>query len=217
MPTRKLPCPTCRGPRNCEVVASHVEDYPFLEIKGYFRIVKCMGCDRVFFENEDVWEIKDRPHQFQHVIWPPVVVRSRPAWISDVFKYDESLGTLMGSVYTAFDNNLSVLTAIGTRTVFDRSTHLLGAGPDLNFMQKLDWLHQKGWIGESEKDLLGILTDAGSAAAHRGWEPTFEQLSFVLDSLEAFVHRFVVARPASEHVRAAIPRRHARAATPKPD
>lgn len=207
MATIKLDCPSCNGPRNCDVIALHVEDYGVLDATGQFRIVKCRGCDRVFFEYDDVMNSKGEPTLMTLNIWPPLTVRQRPKWLYEVYNYDHSLSSLMGSVYVALDNKLSVLAAIGCRTTFDRATHVLGASPELTFVSKLKWLSDKGWIGVSEKEFLEILTDAGNAAAHRGWEPTEEQLSFMLDILEAFVHRIVVVRPAADQMRAAIPAR----------
>ena len=40
-----------------------------------------------------------------------------------------------------------------------------------------------------KKILWQGLVDAGSAAAHRGWKPSFEDLSTMMDVLEQFVHR----------------------------
>jgi Domain of unknown function (DUF4145) len=63
-----------------------------------------------------------------------------------------------------------VLAAIGLRTAFDRASELLGIDPNKTFAGKLSQLVVDGHIGSTEKASLDVLTDAGGAAAHRGWK-----------------------------------------------
>jgi hypothetical protein len=44
-----------------------------------------------------------------------------------------------------------------------------------------------GKIGRSERETLEILTDAGGAAAHRGWKPTVKQLDTLMTVGEQFL------------------------------
>lgn len=211
MATMKLHCPTCSGPRNCEVVASHLEPFGVLDAKGIFRIVKCRGCDRVFFQQDETMPSGGEMVTLTESTWPAAVARKRPAWLVKVYKYDADLSRLLGSVYTALNNKLDVLAAIGCRTTFDRATHVLGASPEMTFAAKLEWLETKGWIGSSEKEFLEILIEAGSAAAHRGWVPDEDQLNFMMDILEAFVHRIAVSRPHADAIKPKIPLRKPKA------
>jgi hypothetical protein len=86
------------------------------------------------------------------------------------------LEDLLTSVYTALDNDLRVLAAIGLRTAFDRASELLSVDPEKTFADKLSQLMANGDIGSTEKESLDVLTDAGGAAAHRGWKPNPKQL-----------------------------------------
>jgi hypothetical protein len=207
----KLHCPTCSGLRNCEVVASHLEPFDVLDATGTYRIVRCRGCDRVFFQQDETMTVDGKLVTLTDSTWPPEVARKRPVWIAKVYKYDPDLSRLLGSVYTALDTRLAVLAAIGCRTTFDRATHVLGASAEISFAAKLEWLENEGWIGSSEKDFLEILTEAGSAAAHRGWVPDDEQLSFMMDILEAFVYRIAVSKANADAIKPKIPVRKPKA------
>jgi hypothetical protein len=85
-----------------------------------------------------------------------------------------------------------MLSAIGIRTSFDVASELLGVDPNLSFDKKLKELVSLGKIGTVDSDRLSALIDAGSASAHRGWTPTPEDLSTMVDVLEHFVYEAFV-------------------------
>ena len=74
----------------------------------------------------------------------------------------------------------------------------LGVDPALPFNKKLNSLEQMGKIGKSEKELSKILTDAGGAAAHRGWKPRIRQLDTLMTIGEQFLHRTIILEGRSE-------------------
>jgi Domain of unknown function (DUF4145) len=111
------------------------------------------------------------------------------------------------SVYTALDNDLRVLAAIGLRTAFDRASELLGIDPNKTFAGKLSQLVVDGHIGSTEKASLDVLTDAGGAAAHRGWKPNLKQLDTLSSIMEQFVHRTFVLNAKAKRVKTSIPSR----------
>jgi hypothetical protein len=204
-----------------------------------YRILKCAGCETVYFqtqrlliENKDLMgdEGYDSVTTFEQLeewkryierealgvegdiladettYWPRPK-RERPNWRK---LGDQTLISLLDSVYTALENDLLVLAAIGMRVVFDRATELIGIDPNKSFVKKLEQLHQDGHIGAAEKEhLFEILTDAGSAAAHRGWEPDVEQLRVLTDIMEHFVRRFIL-RDEAGRLKGAIPPRQKR-------
>jgi hypothetical protein len=73
------------------------------------------------------------------------------------------------------------------RVVFDRASELFGVDQNKGFLGKLDQLHKDGHISAHEKKALDALTEAGNAAAHRGWEPDMQQLNNLLSIMEHFV------------------------------
>ena len=79
-----------------------------------------------------------------------------------------------------------------------------------NFPDKLKTLQSDGVISTREKEDLLVLTDAGGAAAHRGWRPEPDQLATILDVVEAFLHRALVLGSAVEKMKASVPRKQKR-------
>jgi hypothetical protein len=108
-------------------------------------------------------------------------------------------------MYTALNNDLRVLAAIGARTVFDHSSELLGVAPGLTFARKLDELLNQGKVSTDERDTLDVLVDAGSAAAHRGWRPKPKELNTMMDVVETFLHRSFILGDGIKKLKAAIP------------
>ena len=129
--------------------------------------------------------------------WAPVAVRRPQDWLSQLDDFD--LGRLVRETYSALNNDSRTLAGIGVRTAFDRASELLGIDPGKTFREKLNDLVTAGFIGANERNDLDDLTDAGGAAAHRGWRPTLQQLNTMLNILEAFLHRnFVLGQEAKE-------------------
>jgi len=203
--------------RNADVVGDyvHVDDGPpfFWERRDY-RILRCRGCEqKAYFQVEinfgrevdpDTGEETDR---LSVIHWPVPAKRKRPVWFIDVWFCDGDLQSLLEEVYTALDNDLAVLAAIGIRTVFDRASELLGIDPELPFARKLDRLAASGKIGADEQLILAVLTDAGGAAAHRGWKPSVSELETMMDIIEAFIHRSFVLGKAASRLKKGVPAR----------
>ena len=124
--------------------------------------------------------------------WPAPVSRQRPHWLEKIEEVDRDLGRLLEEMYVALDNDLRVLAAIAARTVFDSASELLRVDPAMRFEEKLDRLGADGRISLDEKNILQVLVDAGSAAAHRGWRPKADELSTMVDVVESFLHRSFV-------------------------
>lgn len=151
------------------------------------RILECCGCDAIYFQSQSMFSENDKP-EVTH--WPTPHTRAPPEWLNDLYlEVDRNLHGLMTSVYVALDNDLGVLAAIGVRTAFDRATELLGVDPSLTFKKKLDELVSTGKSGAEERKILEVATDAGSAAAHRGWKPTAKQLETLMVTIEHFIYR----------------------------
>jgi hypothetical protein len=137
--------------------------------------------------------------------FPRAEPRDKPTWIVGLEKTDEQLINILGEMYAAYSGGLYILAAQGLRTALDRATEVLGIDPAKTFEEKLDALKSGGWIGDTERDVLGVVTDAGNAAAHRGWSPDEHELRPLLSALELFLQRaFLVGRKPLE-LKQAIP------------
>ena len=114
---------------------------------------------------------------------------------------------MLDEVYTALDNNLDILATIGLRTVFDCASQKLGADPNQNFEEKLKELAAGNKIAGEEKEMLSVLKEAGSAAAHRGWRPTKDQIDHLMGALENFLERAFVLKHDLRRMKKDIPPR----------
>jgi hypothetical protein len=176
-----------------------------------------MGCDQVYFRTEGRCSEDAEPDGTpvpRITYWPAPSKRKSPewAWALD----DSALYELVNETYVALNNDAPVLAAIGLRTVFDRASETMGVNPALSFEEKLDALEQKGKIGRSERETLGILTDAGGAAAHRGWKPTIKELDTLMTVGEQFLYRTIILETEARAVGAKIPPRQKRKTTVTP-
>ncbi|WP_182915264.1 DUF4145 domain-containing protein [Rhodopseudomonas palustris] len=216
-------CPNCGPQRWANVVAAHSkhdsDDELGLWTHTDYRILECPACEAVYFQtdfifSEDYEHLANGDFEYQHQIehWPhtPDAGRKEPTWLEKLRALDENAYSLISSVYTALEKDLAVLAAIGVRTVFDRTSEFVGIDPGITFQEKLAELVKRGKIGSDQKDILDALTDAGSAAAHRGWRPTSEQLNTMMDAIESFVHNTFILGDAVKELKSSLPERQKR-------
>jgi hypothetical protein len=190
-------------------------------------MLRCAGCDTIYFQHECLEFFDHGPYNeddddfpisdladFKEIFfrleehgeydcreetsyWPtPSTKLDRPDWWRKL--PDQILINPLNSVYSALEHDLRVLAAIGMRVVFERASELIGVDPEKSFAKKLDQLNRDGRIGLDDKETLEVLTDAGSAAAHRGWEPDPQQLDILTSIMEHFVRRFILKEEAGK-------------------
>lgn len=216
-------CPFCCSYRKVQLLNQYKRDY--LEhgdawVHQTYRFFQCNVCDKPFLRiditSRDDFRINHDQrgngsvyHPSTTAYWPQQPKRRRPYWLFRLEYTDEVLSHLLETVYVAFDNGLNFLSAIGLRTAFDRTSELLGTDPSKSFAAKLSQLLNCGHIGASERAALDILTDAGSAAAHRGWEPSDDQLRILMSIIEQFIYRTLVLDEDAKQLKSQIPPRPA--------
>lgn len=170
----------------------------------------------VFYEtsswnSEDIEQYYDAmgKEQYEHprevLTYPKPEAKTKPVWFDAMQKADHQLHSILSQMYVAHENQAHILTAIGLRTALDRATEVLGIDPAKTFEEKLNELRDGGWIGQTERDILGVVTDAGNAAAHRGWEPESREITDLLSSLEVFLHRAFIVGQKALSIKSRIP------------
>jgi hypothetical protein len=214
-------CPNCGPDRYGNVVGyyevtGHDEHHDIWGTTTCY-ILECGGCKTTFFREDSTCSEDWGPDgiETRTTYYPSPAKRDRPNWFSWL-NLDDGLYRLLDETYNALDVDARVLSAIGARTIFDRAAELLHIDPALTFKQKLDRLQSTGHISPSERNQLDILTDAGGAAAHRGWKPTAAQLGTIMSILESFVHRKFVLDPEADKLKTEIPARPKKRATKRP-
>lgn len=203
---RKVHCAQCGGLRNCEVRAHHAErhDEEPVQWRIDWYILECRGCEHVFAQtvatdSETYDHDYDQDGELQTYYletvryWPSLAKRVRPPWMTEIgitgveLPDAGKLFVVLDELYTALDNDLRTLSGIGIRTAFDVASEALGVEPSLPFKLKLDALADKNCISLTEASRLGVLVNAGNAAAHRGWRPEQSELIVMMDVLEGFI------------------------------
>ena len=198
-------CPKCNGDRAADIVGEYSETYNSenYDENTLYRILKCRGCAHVQFQtamtnSEDVdysydhegETVADYPETIHY--FPPIDKRPRPDYTRSHPSYSRAMEHLLDEAYDALKADLPVVASIALRTVFDAATDVLGIDPSLSFKKKLDRLVADGKIDKLQRETLNALTDAGSAAAHRGWQPTNQELDIMFTIMESFLHRAFV-------------------------
>ena len=222
MPDQKMKahCPKCGPDRNCVSIASETASWDDEEWgiwgKKTLNIVKCLGCEEIFIQRIDLdWDdVKELEAGKQRLVprvsyWPATSKREQPSWVHE-FELDQELVGVLREVYAALDSDLHRLAAIGMRTAFDLASGLLGIESSLGFSEKTQKLVADGFISPDEKKMLDILIDAGSAAAHRAWKPSLEQLIFMMELIEVFIKRAFISKHAATQLEKNIPPRETR-------
>lgn len=212
-------CPECGPKRWADVVGHDVVkgDEDFMWWQTDYYILRCRGCEARYFVEEHVFS-EDMEEHFDEEMqawvgqliprikqYPSLIKRPEPVWSANISIKDNLLGSLLSDIYSCLSADLSVPAAISIRTCFDRATELLGVDPAISFAEKLKELKSGGIISEGESKTLEVLTEAGSAAAHRAWRPTSAQLSTMMDILEAFLNRTLVLAKQAADLGANVP------------
>lgn len=217
-------CPICNAERKCDVHANVYKSWSW-EVNGgrnsmdggvNHSLLECRGCETVFYlrdswdsENVDYYygpegETLVEPVRDKHT-YPPPDSQTKPLWFDALGKVDGQLQSILNEMYVTYDHKAYILTAVGLRTALDRATEVLGIDPAISFEEKLKELKDGGWVGETEHSILDVITNAGSAAAHRGWSPSNDDAGKLLTAMEAFLYRAFIVGQDALSIKANIP------------
>lgn len=230
----KALCPRCKGERNCQehgVVSVPWEvgdEVNHMWGKDESRLLQCCGCETVFLHikswNSELFDIEYDYVQRDQVQVPIIEITTFPAaeidqsrkpdWVWEIAKTDPQLHKILDETYSAYQEGLLILASVGLRTAFDRATETLQIDPGHTLDEKIKKLKEMGFIGETEASALGVVADAGSAAAHRAWSPGETEFNFLLTALEQFLHRTIVSGKTVLSIANTIPPRQPRPKKP---
>ena len=211
-------CNICKGNTNHFIRGEHSStdhnDRDGTSFTQHSLIVECCGCENLalvkkthFSEHigyyQDPVSGKDIMEQLWEVsIYPPVTYRATPMWFEDL--PDPTLHKIAREIYKSLETESHYLATFGSRTLVDRLI-VLTVGDKGNFVKGLKALQDEGIISQHERDILEPVIQAGHAAAHRGWEPSKEQLKFILDTVEGLIYRLLVLPSLAEQLEEAVP------------
>ncbi|MBS7544648.1 DUF4145 domain-containing protein [Ancylobacter oerskovii] len=205
-------CANCKGERNCEIKGYHYvsEENEHISWWTSWYLLVCCGCDHVFAQSVSSDSESHYPvgydrdgntiYENDTVIksWPARFKRNRPEWVNTIHsdishERGNDLASCIFQVYEALDHDLNILAAIGIRTTFDIAAEILGVDPEKPFNEKLKSMGESGHLSPTQRDDFEVLINAGSASAHRGWNPKFDDLDPLVHTLENFINdKFVI-------------------------
>ncbi len=175
-----------------------VEDEPDEDLEGKpvvygetkYTMLECRGCGAVTLSRRvTYWGEAAEPEYY-----PPPVSRQIPRWQGEL---QEEFQGLMSEIYTALHANSKRLALMGTRALVDLFMNTT-IGDIGGFGQKLDKLVTDGYLSARNKEVLDAALEAGHAAAHRGHEPTTEDVNLVFDIVENLVQSLVLKNKVGE-------------------
>ena len=151
-------------------VVADIDPEFWISWENTYQVLECQECEHVTVRIRH-WNDEAQFHperkDYQDTYYPPIVSRPKPYWFS---KLDPELQEVLDEVYIALDANTRFLAAFGARTALDMMI-VDKIGDIGSFKEKLNKFESGGYVNSTEKELLDAVTEAGNAAAHRGYAP----------------------------------------------
>lgn len=228
--TRTSFCHHCGGTRN-HIVLACVE-----EPAQVWSIVRCAGCDAVTFLRE-YWlppppppppgdDLDHSPSALapqriglpQTESYPKFPRRKIPEWSTEFYlNLDVEESWLCGlhlEIYKALGMGLLSTASMGVRAIVDHIVTSRAEDDRANFGTKLRSLQHQGLISAERVAILEAAFDFGSAAAHRGHQPSDQDVGLLLDIAESLIdsiymtpQRLAREARAAEHLKQRTPPR----------
>jgi hypothetical protein len=197
-------CRQCGGERHHSAIAEKTrswnDDDTTISGGDTWSIVECAGCHTVTFVHrhwfsEDYELTEDGPTPIVHRdLYPPTPSRKMPEWGINAYldlKVDDLwMVKLHADIYAATGMKAYALAAMGTRAIVDFIVTSL-AGENGNFRDKLSRL-KPHLITDTQAEVIYAAFDAGSAATHRGYSPTREDVYTLLDITESLLQKIYI-------------------------
>lgn len=222
----KANCPTCDREQQCDVHGHTYKPWRWEDrqhghsVNGGVdhSLLECRGCETVFYLN-DAWDSESIDYYYgpdgetlgepdrTKRTYPSPDTKTKPIWFDAIGQKDDQLQDILKETYVAYDNGAYILTAVGLRTALDRATEVMGIDAAISFEEKLQKLKDDGSVGATEHGVLEVITNAGHAAAHRGWSPSESDTRKLLTAVEAFLHRAFIVGQDALAIKAKIPKK----------
>jgi hypothetical protein len=179
-------------------------------IKGYFRLIECLGCEAVSMAIKTDWD-----GEVDEQFYPSPISRKKPDWLLDLqmgWIGDQNfaqIGGLFDEVYECVRGGQHRLATMGIRAILENM--MIGkVGDQGSFIRNLDAFSEKGYISLVQRDVMSDILDAGHAAMHRDYKPSILDLKVALDITEGIFSAIFVhaekARGVAQRVPARSPR-----------
>ena len=159
---------------------------------GYrYTVYECLGCNNIVMRKALVSDdIHPDEYSPSYVSWhPAIITRQIPDWHRNLPVEQMSL---LIQVYQALHAESYALVLMGLRAILDMYI-VETIGDKGSFRDKLDNLVSEGFLASKQKEQVETALEAGSAAAHRGYEPNKATCDYVINVIELLLHQKILA------------------------
>lgn len=174
-----------------------------------WKLYECRGCENIVlrrrFWHTDMDRGESEGEECYNTWYPSLVGRQIPTWHK---KLGDTERRLITEIYTALHAKAFALTLMGLRALLDVYM-VKKVGDSGTFKSKLAQLVRIGSLSAAQLQQIEPALEAGSAAAHRGFDPSSEAVTFVLDVVELLLHQDLLGSQVSQII-AGIPPRSVR-------
>jgi hypothetical protein len=183
-----------------------------VEMGSTWTIVQCAGCKEVSMRRVD-WCSEDDPMDgpSPSTFFPARVSRRKPVWLTRENAHSTYVG-MLEEVYAALHADSRRLAMMGARAIID-VVITRTVGDQGNFTKGLDELEKNDLIGKRDRAIIEAAIEAGSAAMHRGHQPTTDDVNVVIDIVERMIQAEILEAKAKELAATTPPRKRAPAKT----
>jgi hypothetical protein len=189
----KAHCNDCNGEKNHEILfttnTSWDDEEAGVSGSDKYQVLKCGGCDRVILKHTSWFSEYPEPTILYH---PPSSLRQEPRWLYDMSGSNvEIVRNILKEVYVGVQNDTRMIAAMGVRALIEYV--MINAVGDLgSFSGNLAEFMKRGYISPKQRDILKAVLEAGHAAIHRAYQPTYEDLSTCIDIAESVLQTVYV-------------------------
>lgn len=165
----------------------------------------CRGCK----DNSILEEYKNSDSttdQFESFYKPPRTWFPTPNWVLKIEELDKDLYNLLLEVYSAANDEQSRLLSMGVRAALDHIMMRI-VGDIGSFEEKLSKMVSEQYLTGKQKEMLDVIIDAGSAAAHRGYKPPRDLLENMIYVMDTIIRDYYITGPMLNTAKTLIPPR----------
>jgi hypothetical protein len=218
--TRRFICRNCQRETNHLPIAKGQVHGNATPLEGaaishqIVQVVQCRECDSptcCIDTRIHPGHLRGDSYTHSTLYHPPLPFRLKPEWYHEL---PECYRHILDEVYQALDNALFFLASTGMRTALDLLI-VEKIGDIGRFKDKIGRLYSEGMIDSDEQDVLLAVIDAGSASTHRSYRPDDEAINRMMDILEEFFRKMIVAPSRKQDLAAKA--KALRKTTPKKD
>lgn len=121
-------------------------------------------------------------------LFPCSEFRRPPEWLNDL---EQTQRFLLKEIYAALDIGMYAVALMGVRAVLDVWVSNQTSGGN-NFPKKLGPLVTYGTLSWRQVEILEVVFDAGSAAAHRGYAPSQPDALAAIEAVENLLQQHLL-------------------------